>query len=144
VPDGHCEDREEIRVTVEGGVEGDARAPFVYVVNDASILALAGGDRVAAGRSGDQVHLHFALDERTLPPGALLTIGSVILAPTPDTEAPDEAFERALGRRAARRVRRHNRKGAGGRRLRCRVLAAGTLRLGDKVFPKSVGVRFQP
>lgn len=144
VDDDRFEDREEIRVSVEGGVDGDARTPFVHVVNDTSILALAGGDRDVAGRSGDQVHVHLALDDRTLPRGGVLTIGSVILAPTPDTGAPDEAFARALGRRAARRVRRHNRRGTGGRRLRCRVLAAGTIRLGDKVFPKSVGVRFQP
>lgn len=138
------EDREEIRVSVEGGVDEDARAPFVHVVNDAVILALAGGDRDAAGRSGDQVHVHLALDERALPAGGVLTIGSVILSPVPEASAPDETFERALGRRAARRVRRHNRKGGGGRRLQCRVLAEGTIRLGDKVFPKSVGVRFQP
>jgi hypothetical protein len=138
------EDRDEIRVSVEGGVESDVRAPLVTVVNDAAILALADGDRAAAGHSGDQVHVHLALDDRTLPRGGILTIGSVILTLMPDTEVPDREFERALGRRAARRMRRHNRKGGGGRRLQCRVLAPGTIRLGDKVFPKSVGVRFQP
>ncbi len=141
---GRFEAKDAVRVDVSEGVEGDARGPHVFVVNARALLALALGDAELAARSGDQLHVDLSLDRVNHPPGALLTIGEVILSSLGEENEPDETFTAALGRRASRRVRRHNRKGLGGRRLSFRVLSPGTIRVGDKVFPKNVGVRFQP
>ena len=131
-PGGEAGSVDELEVVERG--PGD----LLWVSRWAATLALAGGDESRALACGDDVFVELDLAAEHLPHGSAITIGEVILRV--ESARSPVRFEG----RARRRARRHDRRGLGGRRVGCSVLSGGRLRVGDSVFVKSVGIRFQP
>lgn len=144
---GEPEPVQSLELSPAKGVVGDPRGPRVNVVREVAISALLGARASATSDllgTGDHVFLELGVDGGSLPRGSALTIGSVILGVDGETHDPDREFVAAFGGGAARRVRRQNRAAGPARRLRCRVLQPGTVQVGDRVYAKAVGIRFQP
>ena len=142
--DGRLSSVEHVDLTPEHGVAGDDRGSQVFVVRFAAMQALAEDSGVDPLTSGDHLFVELDLSRASLPPGSALTIGTAILGVREANHAPDREFRRAFGSRAMRRVRRHNRRQSGGRRLACPVLQPGRVTVGDTVYAKAIGIRFQP
>lgn len=135
---------QELELDPAQGVVGDPRGPLVHVVRADVLRALAEDPGADLLPSGDHLYLELDLAAAGLPAGSALTIGTAILGVRDGRHAPDAGFRAAFGGRAARRIRRHNRTGGGGRRLACPVLQGGTVKVGDRVYAKAIGIRFQP
>jgi len=132
---------EAVRVSPEGGVEGDAWAREasrrdgnqISLINVHLLRAIVGGDEGRMPLSGDNLQVDLDLSERNLPTGTRLSIGDALLEVTPEPHRPCRFFHERFGADAVKRVVRANRTGRRGRGVLARVLQAGTIRVGDEI-----------
>ena len=139
--DGERELPESIRVTPQGGIDGDLWATSshkrptnqVSLINVHVLRSLADGDESRMPLSGDNLQVDLDLSEENLPVGTLLAIGDVRLEVTSDPHRPCKLFVGRFGATAAKKVARAQRIGRRGRGLLCRITAAGTIQVGDVI-----------
>jgi MOSC domain-containing protein YiiM len=132
---------EAVRVTPEGGIEGDRwaadeqRRPGnqVSLINVHVVRSLAGGDLSRTALSGDNLQVDLDLSEENLPAGTLLRVGDAVLEVSSDPHRPCRLFVERFGATGAKKVARANRRGRRGRGVLCRVRAGGTIRVGDEI-----------
>lgn len=132
---------ETLRVTVEGGVEGDRwsvdeerlGADHVSLINVHVLASVAGDDPDRRALSGDNLHVDLDLTEENLPVGTLLEVGSAVLEVSSQPHQPCAKFHERYGETAVKRVLRANRRGRRGRGVLCTVHRAGELRVGDRI-----------
>lgn len=131
----------EIRLDVEQGVVGDAwygspkrrEGNQVSLMNVHVLRSLCGGDPEHMALSGDNLQVDLDLSESNLPVGTRLTIGDAVLEVTPEPHRPCRHFHERFGAGGAKKVARANKTGHRGRGLLCRVLASGTVHIGDTI-----------
>lgn len=132
----------EVRVTPEGGVEGDRWATAAHrrpgnqvsLINVHVIDSLSGGDEARARLSGDNLHVDLDLSEANLPVGTTLTIGEVVLQVSSEPHRPCKSFHARFGKSGAQKVARANRLGRRGRGVMAQVVRGGNIRAGDAIF----------
>ena len=131
---------ENIRVTPEGGIEGDRwaaedpRRPGAQVsLMRSAVLDSLATDDAHAALAGDNLMVELDLSEANLPIGTRLTVGSAILEVSPDVHRPCAKFHQRFGERAAQRIAGSNRRGLRGRCVLCRVVKAGEIQAGDPI-----------
>ena len=136
---GTRETPQSVRVTAEGGVEGDRwsearRSPGsqVSLINVHVIRDLAGGEEREA-LCGDNLHVNLDLSEKNLPVGTRLAIGSAVLEVSDEMHRPCGFFAERYGKRAAKRVARATRIGRRGRGVLCGVVRDGAISVGDGI-----------
>jgi MOSC domain-containing protein YiiM len=132
-----------VRVTEEGGLEGDRwshgweqrdpdREAQVTLMN-ATVTELVAAGRQPLHEAGDNVLVDFDISAEHLPPGSRLRLGEVVLEVTETPHTGCSTFAGRFGQDALRWANwRHHRE----RRLRgmnCRVVTGGTLHIGDPV-----------
>lgn len=129
-----------IRVTPEGGIEGDRwaaeipRRPGAQVsLMRGAVLDSLASDDAHAALAGDNLIVELDLSEANLPIGARLSIGSAVLEVSPDVHRPCAKFHERFGKRAAQRIARANRRGLRGRGVLCHIVEAGDIQAGDAI-----------
>lgn len=138
---------EEMRLTIDGGIEGDRwiRDPQhrpgnqVSLINIHVIESLSEGDERLAAMCGDNVHVDLDLSEANLPVGTTLTIGDAVLEVSADPHRPCRSFHERFGATASKKVARANRTGKRGRGVLTSVVAGGVIRTGDVIYVKRPG-----
>ena len=130
-----------LRVSVEGGIEGDRwsaeeeRRPGSQVsLMRAAVLDSFARDDEHRAQAGDNLVVDLDLSESNLPVGTRLVIGSAVLEVSADIHRPCAKFHERFGKRAAQRVARANRRGLRGRGVLTRVVQAGEISLGDRIL----------
>lgn len=132
---------EELRVSPEGGVEGDLwsqeadrrAGAQISLINVHLLRSLADGDAGRMALSGDNLQVDLELSEENLPPGTRLEVGEALLEVSTEPHRPCRLFHQRYGALGAQRVARANRKGRRGRGLLARVVRGGTIRVGDPI-----------
>lgn len=132
---------DELRLDVEEGVVGDAwyanperrEGNQVSLINVHVLRSLCGGDPERMALSGDNLQVDLDLSESNLPVGTRLEIGDALLEITPEPHRPCRHFHERFGAGGAKKVARANKTGHRGRGVLCRVLASGTVRVGDTI-----------
>jgi MOSC domain-containing protein YiiM len=130
----------EIRLTPEGGIEGDRwihdehRRPGNQVsLMNVHVLRSIAGDESRMPLAGDNLLVDLDLSEENLPPGTRLEIGDAELMISNDPHRPCRHFHERFGAKNVKRVVRANRVGRRGRGVLAQVVKAGTIRVGDKI-----------
>lgn len=103
------------------------------------IDSLSAGDASRAILAGDNLHVDLDLGEDNLPPGTLLTLGTVVLEVSTDPHRPCALFHERFGATAAKKVARANRIKKRGRGVLTRVVRAGTIRVGETIHVRRPG-----
>ena len=133
---------QEIRLTPDGGIEGDKWStdkkpdPEVEVsVTSVHVVRSCAGedDPERMALSGDNLQVDLDLSEENLPAGTLLRIGETVLRVSEAPHRPCRKFSRRFGSTSAKRVARADRVGRRGRGLLCRIVEGGTIRVGDRI-----------
>lgn len=132
---------DELRVTEDGGIEGDRwatdehrrKGSQVSLINVHVIASLASDDDDHRALVGDNLHVDLELSEENLPPGTQLAIGDAVLEVSTELHRPCRQFVERFGATAAKKVARANRLGRRGRGVLCSVDQAGTIRVGDTI-----------
>lgn len=138
-PHGERECPDSARIEPDVGLIGDrwdaavdTPGTEVSLMNVHVLRSLAGEeDRMAL--SGDNLQVDLDLSEDNLPVGTLLDIGGARLEVSPEPHRPCRSFHQRFGPQGAKKVARANRVGRRGRGVLCRVLQAGTIRVGDTI-----------
>lgn len=138
---------ESIRVTRDGGIEGDRwavdpnRRPGnqVSLINVHVIESLSEGDADLAAMCGDNLFVDLDLSEANLPVGTTLTIGEAVLEISPDPHRPCRSFHERFGATASKKVARANRVGKRGRGVLASIVHDGEIRVGDVIYVKRPG-----
>jgi MOSC domain-containing protein YiiM len=132
---------ESVRVTPEGGIEGDRwatdehRRPGnqVSLINVHVLRSLSEGRDERMPLSGDNLQVDLDLSEENLPPGTLLAIADVVLRISRDPHRPCRHFVQRYGAVGAKKVARASRIGRRGRGVLAEVVRGGTIRVGDVI-----------
>jgi MOSC domain-containing protein YiiM len=132
-----------VRVTVDGGLEGDRWAIGAETrdpdrVAQVTLMNATVAELVAAGRqplheAGDNLLVDFDISVDNAPPGTRLRLGGVVLEVT---EMPHTGCSKFAGRFGQDALRWANWRHWRERRLRgvnCRVVESGTVRVGDAI-----------
>ena len=109
------------------------------LINVHVIDSLAAQDPERAILCGDNLHVDLDLGEENLPVGTTLTIGTCVLVVSSDPHRPCKLFHGRFGASAVKKVARANRVGRRGRGVLARVLAGGTIRVGDLIHVQRPG-----
>ena len=137
---GAHETPDAVRVTAEGGIEGDrwsaekdpARDSQVTLMNARAVELLC-GDSLPHHLPGDNFVVDFDVSEGALPAGSRVQLGEVVLETTAHPHLGCGKFRDRFGDAKVRWV---NDKGHRERRLRgvnCRVVSGGRVSVGDAV-----------
>jgi MOSC domain-containing protein YiiM len=131
---------EEIRVSPEGGIEGDRwihdehRRPTNQVsLMNVHVLRSIAGDEARMALAGDNLLVDLDLSEANLPSGTRLEIGDAELEISSDPHRPCRKFHARYGATSVKKIVRANRVGRRGRGVLAQVIRAGTIRVGDKI-----------
>jgi len=132
---------DSVRVTPEGGIEGDRWAgdpertgeDQISLVNIHVLESLAGTDPDRCALSGDNLQVDLDLTEDNLPPGSELAIGTAKLVVSNQAHIPCGKFLERYGKTAVKKVLRANRKGRRGRGVVCTVEQSGVIGVGDVI-----------
>jgi MOSC domain-containing protein YiiM len=130
----------EIRLTTEGGIEGDRwirdehRRPGNQVsLMNVHVLRSIAGDESRLPLAGDNLLVDLDLSEKNLPPGTRLEIGDAEIMISSDPHRPCRQFLHRFGAKSVKRIVRANHVGRRGRGVLAQVVKAGTIRVGDKI-----------
>jgi MOSC domain-containing protein YiiM len=128
----------DVRLTVEGGVEGDrwsrGKRPSVdaqVTLMNVRVARLVNRNDLPLDTPGDNFLVDLDLSEEALPVGTKLSLGEALLEVSPVPHTGCKTFRERFGLDALTWVNDHR-----DRRLRgmnCRVLEAGTVAVGDPV-----------
>ena len=137
---GERQTPQEITLSPEQGVHGDRWSAGDPPNPDAQVSLmnirvgqLIAGDDTRLALFGDNLLVDFDLSEDVLPIGAKLRIGSTLLEVTPKKHTGCEKYRLRFGVDALRWVNHKQNKANRFRGLFCRVLEAGTIRVGDSI-----------
>ena len=100
---------------------------------NARCIALLAGDTGRWPLAGDQLYVDLDLGQDNLPPGSRLRIGSVVLEVSAKPHRGCAKFAARFGTDALRLVNSERGRAARLRGLNARVVAGGTVRVGDAV-----------
>ena len=130
---------ESVTVTPEGGIPGDSwgrraeRNPEMQI----AVIEAAIADLIANGQPlglfGDGLFLDFDLSKENLPARTIVTIGTATLEVTPMPHNGCRKFSARFGPGALRFVSKPELRHRNLRGIYMRVIAAGDIRVGDKV-----------
>ncbi|MGD8624761.1 MAG: MOSC domain-containing protein [Anaerolineae bacterium] len=132
--------KEAVRLTPEGGVEGDRWAgtegaePGAQVsLMNARLLRLLAGDEGRMALAGDNLVVDLDLGAENLPVGQRLRAGGAVLEITDLPHTGCGKFAERFGREAVRFINAAERRELHLRGCYARVVEAGTVRVGDQV-----------
>ncbi len=139
--------RDCVRVSPEGGVEGDSWSrgcwlqlpdgrphPSVQVaVMNSRVINLMAGERAYWPLAGDNLYLDFDLSQANLQPGQRLRIGSALFEVTDEPHLGCKKFALRYGAGAVRFVNSPRGRELRLRGIYLRVIQAGEVSLGDRV-----------
>ena len=130
---------------------GSSRTPDGLAAPDKQItvMNIRVAELVARGRedaplAGDQLYVDFDLSIDNLPPGSLLTIGEAVLEVSESPHLGCAKFVHRFGEDAMRFVNDRVGRAHRFRGMNTRVVAAGTVRIGDRVTRSLPAVPGQP
>ncbi len=138
---------ERVRVSPEGGVEGDkwvrsrghgtpdgAPDPRTQVtLMNARILRLISGDEERMPLAGDNLVVDLDLSDENMPPGQRLAVGDAVLEVTEVPHNGCGTFLDRYGRDAVKFINSPEGKRMHLRGLHAKVIRGGTVRVGDEV-----------
>jgi len=126
---GDCWSTRPSSTTRDGSANPDAQ---ITLTNARSMAAIA-GDRARWPLAGDQLYVDLDLGEANLPPGTRLLIGAAVLEVTALPHRGCGKFLRRFGKDAQRFVNSPVGRELNLRGINTRVVAGGTVRIGDTV-----------
>jgi len=113
--------------------DGLAAPDKQITVMNIRVADLVAGGRERAPLAGDQLYVDFDLSIDNLPPGALLTIGAAVLEVSESPHLGCAKFVARFGEEAMRFVNGRIGRSLRLRGMNTRVVAPGTIRVGDRI-----------
>lgn len=114
-------------------VDGSAHPDMQINLMNARVIELIAGDPARWALAGDQFFIDLDLSEENLPPGTLIDIGEARLEITAEPHLGCKKFVERFGRDAGRFVNSKLAKRLKLRGVNARVVASGTVSVGDGV-----------
>ena len=141
---GERELLDEARLDLDLGLVGDrwatldARSTPVFLaaqltVISTRVLSVIEPDRARWPLAGDQLYVDLDLSVENLPPGSRLAIGSAVIEVSETPHTGCARFSARFGSHALRWINSEEGRAQRLRGLNARVVAAGTIRVGDRI-----------
>jgi hypothetical protein len=119
--------------------DGSPHPDMQLNVMNSRVIALVAGDKDRWQLAGDQLYIDLDLSAENLPAGTQLSIGSAVIAVSPQPHTGCHKFVSRFGLDAVKFVNSAVGKELHLRGINARVVQSGTIRVGDvvrKILPK--------
>jgi MOSC domain-containing protein YiiM len=128
---------ERASLSLERGLEGDRweMGPSSHPDEQVTLMNARAAELIADGQPldlpGDNLLVDLDLSEDNLPPGTRLRVGNAVIAVSPVPHTGCQKFSARFGQDALRWVNWKDHRHRRLRGINCRVVAAGTVAVGD-------------